>query len=99
MGTGKSSGKELLGVAPYLHKWLHSCGGCGHVGHKPGCPNSRPDFWQLKHSPPQKLFASVPPSDFDQDHRTKLRFSDLRPSGIVSLNYFDILTGSLAAFR
>jgi hypothetical protein len=48
MGIRKSSGRELLGVAPYLHKWLHSCGGCGHVGHKPECPDSGPVFWKLK---------------------------------------------------
>ena len=48
MGTRKSSGEELLGVCPYLHKWLHSCGACGHVGHKPECPDSGPVFFQLK---------------------------------------------------
>lgn len=51
MGIRKSSGQELLGAAPYLRKWLHSCGRCGHVGHKPGCPD-----WGLVHRTLKRAF-------------------------------------------
>ena len=53
MGIRKASGAELLGVAPYLLKWLHSCGACGHTGHRPDCPDSGPVFDKLKRSFPR----------------------------------------------
>ena len=52
VGIRKSSGTELLAAAPYLRKWLHSCGACGHTGHRPNCPDTGYVFDKLKRSFP-----------------------------------------------
>jgi hypothetical protein len=48
MSNRRPPGEVLLEHCPYLRKWLHTCGACGHVGHKSDCPDIGPVYWKLK---------------------------------------------------
>jgi hypothetical protein len=48
MARGIRTADDLLRICPYLQKWLHRCGACQHVGHKPECPDEGPVYWDLR---------------------------------------------------